>query len=216
MQAEQRDHGDGNLPAERSKPASQPPGPRALNNSPTSAMHTSSDCTASAPRRLHNLAEPRRMRPVLRHKGWLNPHAPGIPLRTQQSLPPRAELPHPPLHQSPTRRSITDTFIHEEEEEAWGGQADDSNGLVTWNHLRKRRRSTKRLLGRPRMCSEPLSRRVTQTGMGTARQRRWSELWTSRRGIGSPSASQQGMCSPASNRPRTRTTDQRFRWSAAW
>jgi len=63
--------------------------------------------------------------------------------------------------------------------QAQAGQADDSNGLVTWNHLRKRRRSPKRLLGRPRMRSEPLSRRVTQTGMGTARQRRWSELWTS-------------------------------------
>jgi hypothetical protein len=99
--AEQRDHGDGNLPAERSKPASQPLGPRALNNSPTSAMHTSSDCTASAPRRLRNLAEPRRMRPVLRHKGWLNPHAPGIPLRTQQPLPPRAEQPHPPAPPEP-------------------------------------------------------------------------------------------------------------------
>jgi hypothetical protein len=63
--------------------------------------------------------------------------------------------------------------------QAQAGQADDSNGLVTWNHLRKRRRSPKRLLGRPRMRSEALSRRVTQTGMGTARQRRWSELWTS-------------------------------------
>jgi hypothetical protein len=66
--------------------------------------------------------------------------------------------------------------------QAQASQADDSNGLVTWNHLRKRRRSPKRLLGRPRMRSEPLSSRVTQTGMGTARQRRWSELWTSTEG----------------------------------
>jgi hypothetical protein len=66
--------------------------------------------------------------------------------------------------------------------QAQAGQADDSNGLVTWNQLRKRGRSPKRLLGRPRMRSEPLSRRVTQTGMGTARQRRWSELWTSTEG----------------------------------
>jgi hypothetical protein len=53
----------------------------------------------------------------------------------------------------------------------------------------QRRRSTKRLLGRPHRRSEPLSRRITQTGMGTARQRRWSEQWTSTEGaIGSPSA----------------------------
>src|SRR4029453_12448255 len=66
--------------------------------------------------------------------------------------------------------------------QAQAGQADDSNGLVTWNHLRKRRRSPKRLLGRPRMRAEPLSWRVTQTGTGTAQQRRWSELWTSTEG----------------------------------
>src|SRR4029450_9488623 len=66
--------------------------------------------------------------------------------------------------------------------QAQAGQADDSNSLVPWTHLRKRRRSPKRLLSRPRMRSEPLHRRVHQKRMGTARQRRWSELWTSTEG----------------------------------
>jgi hypothetical protein len=44
-------------PSQRNEP-SQPPGTHALNNSPTSARQTSSNCTASARRRLSNFAAP--------------------------------------------------------------------------------------------------------------------------------------------------------------
>jgi hypothetical protein len=151
-----------------------------LNNSPTSARRTSSSCTASAPRRLRNLAEPRRMRPVLRHKGWLNPHAPGIPLRTQQPLPPRAEQPHPPAPPEPHPKKHHRHLQSGERGLGWPGRRLERPGDL--EPPSQTAASTKRLLGRPRMRSEPLSRRVTQTEMGTARQRRWSELWTSTEG----------------------------------
>jgi hypothetical protein len=102
--------------------------------------------------------------------------------------------------------------------QAQAGQADDSNGLVTWNHLRKRRRPTKRLLSRPRMRSEPLRRRVTQNRDGNGTATSLVRAMDKHRGaIGSPSASQQGIGSLAGRCVIERHDDQRLSWSEpAW
>src|SRR4029453_19656385 len=98
--------------------------------------------------------------------------------------------------------------------QAQAGQADDSNGLVTWNQLRKRGRSPKRLLGRPRVRSEPLSRRVTQTGMGNGTATSLVRAMDKHGGaIGSRALPNKEWVSLDSRCVIERHDDQRFRWS---